>query len=206
MNAEKHGYHHGDLRRALLEAGLALLESHGLAGLTLRRAAAAAGVSHAAPAHYFPTLKALLTAIAAIGFERFGLAMAQARAEACDTAADQIRAAGEGYVAFAVRNPALFRLMFSQSLLDWEDETLNAAATASFAQLQEITAPASEGAAPRIDQAQLIKLLWCVVHGYAHLYIEGQMQWLDGDPTATRTAPHPPDIAGLLRLAGILAP
>ena len=64
-------HHHGNLRSALIDSGLALLANEGLAGLTLRRAAAAAGVSHAAPAHHFDGLPGLLTAIAARAFQLF---------------------------------------------------------------------------------------------------------------------------------------
>src|SRR5271166_2647884 len=127
MNLKKGTYHHGDLRHALLTTSLALLEEHGLEGLTLRRAAAAAGVSHAAPAHYFPSLKSLLTALAAIGFGRFEAAMASERGKAAENPAAQMRAAGQGYVDFAVANPGLFRLMFSGTLLDWDDTALREA-------------------------------------------------------------------------------
>ena len=114
----KDSYHHGDLRQALVAAGLTLLEQQGIEGLTLRRTAAAAGVSHAAPAHYFPTLKNLLTALAAIGFERFGAAIAAQHDKAGRDPEARMRAGGRAYVEFAAGNPGLFRLMFSSTLLD----------------------------------------------------------------------------------------
>jgi AcrR family transcriptional regulator len=197
----KKSYHHGDLRQALVTAGLALLEEDGIEGLTLRRVARAAGVSHAAPAHHFATLKALLTALAVIGFERFGEAM---RAECGRAGSDpeaRMRAAGRGYVDFAAGNPGLFRLMFSIALLDWEDAALRNAAQATFRQLEEIAEPMTRVAAELGGPLEVIKLVWCSVHGYAHLYLEGQMQWLErrgrgGAPSA----PRPPDIARLLAL------
>jgi AcrR family transcriptional regulator len=195
---KKDSYHHGDLRAALLTAGLALLEEHGLAGLTLRRAAAAAGVSHAAPAHYFPSLKSLLTALAMIGFERFAAAMAIEREKAAKSPAAQIRAAGQGYVNFAIANPGLFRLMFSATLLDWDDATLREAASASFRQLEEIVRPVAGKMTGPADHTEVLKLVWCVVHGYAHLYLEGQMQWVDGEKAGPIPSPRPPDIAALL--------
>jgi AcrR family transcriptional regulator len=199
MKPKKDSYHHGDLRQALLTAGLALLEEHGLPGLTLRRAAAVAGVSHAAPAHYFPSLKALLTAIAAIGFERFGAAMAAERTKEANHPAAQMRAAGQGYVNFAIANPGLFRLMFSETLLDWSDIALREAARASFQQLEEIIQPVAAGKATALgDRTEILKLVWCVVHGYAHLYLEGQMQWADAEKEGEISTPRPPDIAALL--------
>jgi AcrR family transcriptional regulator len=198
MQPKKDSYHHGDLRAALLTASLALLEGHGLAGLTLRRAAAAAGVSHAAPAHYFPSLKSLLTALAVIGFERFAAAMAMEREKAANNPAAQMRAAGQGYVNFAIANPGLFRLMFSATLLDWDDAALRKAASASFGQLEEIVRPVAGKTAGPGEQKELLKLVWCVVHGYAHLYLEGQMQWVDGEEARPASSPRPPDIAALL--------
>jgi AcrR family transcriptional regulator len=203
-NATKHGatkrkkssYHHGDLRQALITAGLALLEREGLAGLTLRRTAAAAGVSHTAPAHHFPNLKALLTALATIGFERFGDAMRAEREKARSDPASQIRAAGQGYVNFAIENPGLFRLMFSSTMLDWDTPALAEAAQASFRQLEEIVRPIA-GSVADMEQTELIKLLWCSVHGYAHLHLEGPMRWLDGEKANKH--PRPPDIVTLLK-------
>ena len=62
-------FHHGNLRQALLEAALDLLDAEGTAGVTIRAAAAKAGVSHAAPANHFKDRKALLTAVAKTQFE-----------------------------------------------------------------------------------------------------------------------------------------
>lgn len=175
--ARKTSYHHGNLRAALLAAALAILEREGLAGLTLRKVAAKARVSHAAPAHHFPTIKALETALATIAFERFRDAMASARAASPTDPAAQIRAAGDGYLAFARTNPALFRLMFVESRLDWSDAPLKEAATASFQQLVEITAPFADqlGLTDADDRAELQRLVWANAHGFAHLYIDGKM-------------------------------
>jgi AcrR family transcriptional regulator len=195
IKRKKRSYHHGDLRQALITAGLALLEREGLEGLTVRRTAAAAGVSHTAPAHHFPTLKALLTALAAIGFERFGAAMTAEREKARSDPESQMRAAGQGYVNFAVANPGLFRLMFSSTALSWDTAALNEAAQASFRQLEEIVRPIA-GDAGSVEPTELIKLVWCSVHGYAHLHLEGQMKWLEGEKANKH--PRPPDIAPLL--------
>jgi len=198
---KKDSYHHGDLRQALVAAGLTLLEQQGIEGLTLRRTAAAAGVSHAAPAHYFPTLKDLLTALAAIGFERFGAAIAAEHVKAGPDPEARMRAGGRGYVEFAAGNPGLFRLMFSSTLLNWDDEVLHNAAHASFRQLEEIVRPMMGVAAELGGPDELIKLVWCTTHGYAHLYLEGSMRWLEGKgDVGAPSVPRPPDIARLLAL------
>jgi AcrR family transcriptional regulator len=187
---KKTGYHHGNLRAALLAAALDLLESDGLHALSLRKVAAQARVSHAAPAHHFPNIQALLTALAVIAFERFADSMALARAAAKPEPAAQIQAAADGYLAFARANPALFRLMFSESQLDWSDATLKVAAEASFQHLIEITAPFAKqlGLTSAQDRQELEKLVWAAAHGFAHLYTDGKMH---SDAT-------PPDLARFL--------
>ena len=68
--ARRRDYHHGDLRRALLDATEALLLESGLETFSLRECARRAGVSHGAPAHHFGDVRGLLTAFATVGFER----------------------------------------------------------------------------------------------------------------------------------------
>ncbi len=192
---KKRSYHHGALRDALIEAALAILEEDGLEALTLRGVAARAKVSHAAPAHHFATLKALRTALATIAFERFGKAMREAREAAARTPEAQLRSAGDGYLSFACANPALFRLMFAEALLDCEDPAYAEAARGAFTQLVEISAPAAEalGRTSEADRAEIIKLVWSVAHGYASLVLENQIRKIDAG-----AAPRTPDFAGLL--------
>ncbi len=170
-------YHHGDLRNALIRSALAILERSGLDALTLRAIAADVGVSHAAPAHHFGTLKKLRNALAAIGYERFAEAMREHRAKASPDPVAQMRAASDGYLAFALANPALFRLMFSADLLDWSDQDLKAPARLARRQLEEICAPAAKrlGMAPgTAARLALERLVWSDIHGRAHLVIDRQ--------------------------------
>ena len=192
---DKSRYHHGDLRKALLNAGLDILEDEGLAALSLRAVAARAGVSHAAPAHHFGNLRGLLTALVAIAFARFAAAMAAERAQAAADPAEQIRAAGRGYVAFAQRNPALFRLMFSSASLDAGDADLRRAGESAYRHLIEIAEPAAEalGAATEIGRREIAQFIWATIHGYAHLLVDGRLLGADlAEPDP------PPDIGGLL--------
>lgn len=190
--AERPPYHHGDLRNALLAAALDLLEEDGLDKLSLRRVAARVGVSHAAPAHHFPTMRALLTALATIGFTRFDAAMRAAREAATPDPMAQLRAAERGYLAYAEANPALFRLMFTTTLLDWGDPDLVAAGDAGYAQLVEICAPAAQhlGIDHADGRAALEQLVWSQAHGRAHLAIEHKLP-----PSAATPAV---DLTGLL--------
>lgn len=188
-------YHHGDLRNALIEAGIAILAESGAEALTLRAAAARAGVSHAAPAHHFGSLQGLLTAIAAVGFERFHAALESAMAEAGASPLERLRAAGRAYVAFALANPAIIQLMFSGVRLDWSSAELCVAADRAYGQLEEIVAPAAErlGAHDEAAHRELALAVWSSVHGYAHLAIAGVL-----DRGAPGQLPPVPDIAGLL--------
>ena len=186
-------YHHGDLRNALVQAALSMLEKDGLDRLTLRGVAAAVGVSHAAPGHHFGTLTGLRTALAAIGYARFGASMRAERAAAPDDPAAQMRAARRGYLSFAMGQPALFRLMGSSPLLDWSDPDLDRAATTSRAELTAICAPAATRLGLTTDEARraLEHLVWSEVHGYALLRIDGQI-------ADVMAVPPSPDLAALL--------
>src|ERR1700722_1141062 len=101
------GYHHGALREALLIAAEKILREQGLADLSLRAIAREAGVSHGAPGYHFPDLAALLSELAAVGFQR----LADALKPALDRSGEKRFGAERVYVAFALENPALFTLM-----------------------------------------------------------------------------------------------
>ena len=128
----RHTYHHGDLRKALIEAAEAELAEKGVEGFTLRGCAKRAGVSHAAPAHHFKDANALLTALAVVAAERLYDSMERRHARAEKTPRAQFIASGVGYVEFALANPALFRLMFSSDRPDASDESLHRQSGAAF--------------------------------------------------------------------------
>lgn len=181
--AGKAKYHHGSLRAALLAAALEMLEAEGLAQLSLRKVAGKIGVSHAAPAHHFPTFGHLLTALAAVGYQRFDASMKKARGRAARDPAAQMRAGEEGYLDFALANRALFRLMFDATLLDWTDADLMAASCPPREQLREICAPAAarHGFKNESQRLELEYLVWSQIHGRAHLLIDGKFAPVDRD-------------------------
>lgn len=104
-------YHHGDLRRALVDAARAVLREQGPEGCSLREVARRAGVSHAAPYHHFPSREALLGALAEEAFAEMDRGMAEAQAAAPEEPEAQLVAVGMGYLLYALREPAAFRLM-----------------------------------------------------------------------------------------------
>ena len=188
-------YHHGDLRKALIEAAIALIDESGVEALTLRAVAARAGVSHAAPQHHFPALVDLLTAVATVAFERLTETLDEACAEAARPPEAQLRAHGRGYLAFARRHPGLFRLMFTSTRLDWRSEALHAAARATYARLEDVTRPIADtlGVTTAAGRTRLEQIVWSSAHGFAHLVIEGMIP-KRGQPVPVEV----PDIAALL--------
>jgi AcrR family transcriptional regulator len=167
-------YHHGDLKQALVEAGIALLEEGGLQALTLRAAAARVGVSHAAPKNHFGSLNGLVTAIAAEGFRRHAAFMREGLPADAPPKA-RLHAAMRGYVRFATEHPHLFELMFSPSYPDFADPALQERAGASYAILREI-AEGLDWDKGRTEDGQIKTemMLWSLVHGYAILSLSGQ--------------------------------
>lgn len=162
MSKETH--HHGNLRAALIEAALELLQEGGIAGLTLRKAAARAGVSHAAPAHHFDGLPGLLTATAACAFDLFTTAMTTARDSAADDPKARLHGIAEGYLTFAKSHRGLFDLMFNSPTLCREDPELKAASWRAYLVLRDGCAPFHAA-----NPAELELTVWSLVHGYAAL-------------------------------------
>jgi AcrR family transcriptional regulator len=179
-------YHHGDLRKALLDAAEAELAENGLEGFTLRGCAKRAGVSHAAPAHHFKDANALLTALAAVGHERFAKAM-QKRQAGEATAEGRLVGAGLGYLDFARANPGLLRLMFASQRPDYSDPELAECGFRSFCVLTDAVRDLT-GLDPFKNRTAMLDAMaaWSVVHGLAQLLLAGQLPIsTDGDPDAT---------------------
>ena len=178
-------YHHGDLRAGLLAAAERILVRDGIQGLTLRAAAREAGVSHAAPKNHFGDLTGLLSDLAAVGFERFNLAMRDAVAQD-GAGSDAKLALGQGYVAFARANPGLFLLMFRAERLDFTRPALKAASAdalnrlagegqSPFSSNPESTDAAASTAPWPLAKAAGVVSAWAFVHGLAMLLIDGRL-------------------------------
>lgn len=164
QHVKKH--HHGDLREALIKAGLDILSSGGLPALTLRACAAKAGVSHAAPAHHFKGLPGLLAAIADRGFLLFTQTMIAEREASKNDAFARLKGICRGYLKFAAQNPALFRLVFSDEV-DFElDSDLKAHSFDAYRVLSETCAPFAN---TKNVSKRLEITVWSLVHGYANL-------------------------------------
>jgi AcrR family transcriptional regulator len=168
-------YQHGNLRAALIQAGLKLLNDVGVSGLSLRAAAQLAGVSHAAPYRHFADKEAL---VAAIGEQGFRLLTARMREEVAAaqpaTAIERLRALGLGYVSFAVAHPAYLRVIFgsvASSMAKTPD--LQAAGDEAYHVLREAVAAGIASGELRAGDVDVLALsCWSSVHGLSMLMVE----------------------------------
>lgn len=162
-------YHHGDLRSALVEAGLTALETTEIGDLSLRQLAREVGVSATAVYRHFPDKQALMQALAAEGIEQLGRYQ-QAAADAAGGNAAAFGATGRAYVRFALAHPALFRLIFGQCR-DVGQSVFGDNLAARLLQDKALRA-----AAGNQDGAQRLMIqAWAVVHGLAMLMLDGQL-------------------------------
>lgn len=161
-------YHHGDLRRALLEAAVDVIDEVGPAALSLREVARRAGVSHAAPAHHFGDKAGLLTALAVEGY---GLLTDELRSTYERTG--EFLEVGVAYVRFAMSHRAHFEVMFRPELYRADDPELVAARAEASTVLYGPAARASGRRSERERDAGIAA--WSLVHGFATLLLNGNL-------------------------------
>lgn len=168
-------YHHGDLRNALVEAGLQLLASRSADALSLRELARTVGVSATAIYRHFPDKAALQAALVAEGLERLGARQRLATLEAGGGNAGFL-ASGLAYVRFAVANPALFRLVFSQPhALDWLVADPCEVPAPMRGLREDIHRLIPAQVAQHRRQAWVLQA-WALVHGLAMLWLDQQIE------------------------------
>jgi AcrR family transcriptional regulator len=170
-SAESRPYHHGDLRRALVDAARRLLEAEGPTALSLRAVAREAGVSPAAPYHHFKDKAELLDAVAHEGWEMLQMAMQEAKGNT--EGRQQLTALGIAYVCFARENPALYRVMYDAARdkealpMDVEDanpENGNAYCLVRDTMIEQGADPNQES---HLELATVAA--WCGAHGLAEM-------------------------------------
>ena len=167
-------YHHGDLRRALLDEALRTIQQDGVDALTLRTIGVRLGVSRTALYRHFTDKRALLSSVATEGFRLLTERLLNA------WKAGGIRgfnAMGVAYIRFAMGNPSHYRVMFGGFVDDGpRDDDLMRESTAAFQALVDaILALQQEGAVRKDDALQLAQFIWAVVHGVSMLIIDGRL-------------------------------
>jgi AcrR family transcriptional regulator len=198
--ARKRTYHHGDLRRALVDAAIPLLRDGGPEALTLRAVARAAGVSQTAPYRHFADRAELVAAVAEAGFRRLharlvdaARAPSAALGQSPATARGGLQAIAMAYVRFAIEHPAEYRVMFGGEMaaLAGSRRDLATARDAVFALLRGGIGMLQEQGLVRAGDTRVIALTaWALVHGLVMLTLDGQVSGPEGasPEELTRTA------------------
>ncbi|MEU4330195.1 TetR/AcrR family transcriptional regulator [Nonomuraea dietziae] len=167
-------YHHGNLRRVIIDAALQAISESGPAGWSLRELARRAGVSHAAPAYHFGDKQGLLTAVAAEGFAMF--------ADTLERAAADVWEVGVAYVRFAIDHRPYSEVMFRPELYRVDDPSITSARERAANVL--VTSAGTLSPSPEHDRLTTIAA-WSLAHGFAGLWLSGALpESADGDPEA----------------------
>jgi AcrR family transcriptional regulator len=182
------GYHHGNLREALLQAALDLIGQKGAAGFTFADAARMAGVSPAAPYRHFRDRDELLSSIAQRGFEQFEAALSQAWDDGRPDTITAFERVGKAYLNFAREQPALYSAMFESGIPIDMNPALMAAGERAFAIVRaaaERLAALAPPGMPRPPAMMMALHIWSMSHGVASLFARGD--------AARRKLPMSPD-------------
>ena len=171
---KKRPYHHGDLRTALIEAALSLVEEHGVKGLALSDAAHRAGVSVAAPYRHFKDKEALLAEIAAEGFVLFRDALARAAQTNPKDKVQRLVEMGVAYVDFALEHRSHFKVMWESGIPKENYPEVGKAGQEAYLLLEKAAIDLLPGA-PAGRQQALVAAAWSMVHGYASLTLESEL-------------------------------
>lgn len=201
----RRAYHHGNLKQALVEATLELIEAKGPQGFTMAEAAKAAGVSAAAPYRHFSGKEDMIAEAARQGFEIFGDLMEYAKTRGAPSPLAAFEATGRAYLAFARKHPGYYIAMFESGLRISADPALAAASSRAMSVLSRATEElmAHLPADIRPPSTMVSQHIWAMSHGVVELFARGE-------PGAR--APYTPEdllesgIGIYLRGLGILPP
>src|SRR5262245_5165750 len=168
-------YHHGDLRRGLLQAAVRTIGSHGVDALTLRGVGNTLGVSRTALYRHFRDKAALLAAVAAEGFRMLRAELSESW-ERGGRGLPGFKAMGVAYVQFAVAHPSHYRVMFGADIFGIERTALAEEGTGAFHVLVDAIVELQKQQLARLDNPQQMALfVWAVTHGVAMLAIDGRL-------------------------------
>lgn len=172
---EKRGYHHGNLREALVAAALDLISTKGPAGFTFAEAARQAGVSAAAPYRHFRDRDTLIADVARRGFELFAERLTAAWNEGKPAALTALHRLGRAYLEFARAEPAYYAAMFEAGLPLADHPECREASDRAFTVLRAACeAVAAAMPAGRRPPAMMMALhIWSLSHGVASLFARG---------------------------------
>ncbi len=171
----RRGYHHGNLREALIQAALDLIAKKGPGGFTFADAARSAGVSSAAPYRHFRDRDALIADVARRGFELFAAHLDRAWNDGRPDPFTAFENIGRAYLTFARDEPAYYSAMFEAGLSFDDDPALRQTADRSFAVLRHASETLCARLSPEKRPPALMMSLhvWALSHGIASLFARG---------------------------------
>jgi len=174
---KKKTYHHGDLKNALIKAGVEILAKDGVSGLSLRKVASKAGVSHTAPYSHFADKQALIAAISTEGFRQLYERVSVVVEEYKTRPSMQLVEVAWAYVQFALDDRDRFKVMFSGVLEKEKEYPEFVAESQKNFQLVKMTVEANQAAGVlRSGPSDLAALsVWGIIHGFIMLLLEGQI-------------------------------
>jgi AcrR family transcriptional regulator len=170
-------YHHGDLKNALINAGVEILSQEGVGGLSLRKVAQRAGVSHNAPYSHFPDKQSLIAAISTEGFKQLYEELDAAISSSLDDPRRQLQEGAWAYAQFAINNTDTFKIMFS-GVLEKEKEypDLVQISHNTFDRVVELVRACQEAGFLRLAPPEIRAVaVWGQIHGVVSLMLEGQI-------------------------------
>jgi AcrR family transcriptional regulator len=170
-------YHHGDLKNALINAGVEILSKDGVGGLSLRKVAQRAGVSHNAPYSHFPDKQSLIAAISTEGFKQLYEELDAAISSYPDDPRRQLQEGAWAYVHFAMNNTDTFRIMFS-GVLEKEKEypAFVEISRKSFKLVVDVVRACQVAEILRSAPLEITAIaVWGQIHGIVSLMLEGQI-------------------------------
>lgn len=170
-------YHHGDLKNALINAGVEILAKEGVDGLSLRKVAQRAGVSHSAPYAHFPDKQSLIAAISTEGFNQLYTELEAAVFPHSKNPKKQLIEGAKAYVRFAEENTDTFKIMFSGVLEKEKDyPSFVEISSKTFKLVVDVVQACQHAGLLPNDPADLMAVsVWGQVHGIVSLAIEGQV-------------------------------
>ena len=176
MTAKKK-YHHGNLRKQLIDTALEIIAADGLEKVSMRGLGSRIGVSRTAPYRHFKNKSQLLSAIAEEGYGRLAWVLNDVNTRASDDSLAKLMDAGIAYVEFAVSNPVHYRIMFGNEIResDRPPSFLDAVGTAFNELLHAVQACQSDKMIKPFNPMIIANTLWALAHGISTLLIDGQV-------------------------------